>query len=258
MSGGSMTVFDTGWETGQSRAYGINSSGTIIGAGQVGGTFHPMIYSYSGTYSGGVYSGGSWSYTDLDNVLGGSNGGGYGLGINDAGTVTGYALSASNASYYHAFVRTSTGAVTDLGVQSGYNYSLGEGINANGDVAGYNYGPGFAYNAFLATAASGYTMTTLAMPSTVNDTLAYNVNKYDMVVGYGYLTASGNTSYDAPLWTTGNVPGLPAGVIDLNTLNTYFPGTIPTGWVLTTAKGINDAGQIVGTATYGGSQYAYS
>ena len=31
-----------------------------------------MLYSYSGTCSGGVYSGGAWSYTNLDNVLGGS------------------------------------------------------------------------------------------------------------------------------------------------------------------------------------------
>ena len=197
MSGGSMTVLRHRLGDGPKPCLNINSSGTIIGAGQVSGTFHPMIYSYSGTYSGGVYSGGSWSYTDLDNVLGGSNGGGYGLGINDAGTVTGYAPSASNSSYYHAFVRTSTGAVTDLGVQSGYNYSLGEGINANGDVIGYNYGPGFLYNAFLATAASGYTMTPLASPSTVDDTLAYQVNDYDMAVGMGYLTASSNTSYNA-------------------------------------------------------------
>ena len=83
------------------------------------------------------------------------------------------------------------------------------------------------------------------------------MNKYDMVAGMGYLTASGDSSYDAFVWTTGNVPGLPAGPVDLNTLNTYFPDVIPSGWTLTTAKGINDAGQIAGTATKGGTSYAY-
>ena len=41
------------------------------------------------------------------------------------------------------------------------------------------------------------------MPAAVDATLAYSVNKYDMVAGMGYLTASGNTSYNALLWTHG-------------------------------------------------------
>ena len=268
MSGGSMLTIDNAWgsQIQQSRAYGVNSAGPRLSApaqwnGQI---WNPMVYSYSGTCSGGVYSGGAWSYTNLDGVLGGS-GTGYCFGVNDAGTVTGYVPNATSGTYYHAFVRTSAGVATDLGVQSGYNNSLGEGINATGDVVGYNYGPGFTYNAFLATTASGYTMTPLAMPSTVNNTLAYSVNKYDMAVGYGYLTATGDNSYDALLWNTGAVPfynplsgsqaeGLPTGVYDLNTL---VASVIPSGYVLNTARSINDAGQIAGTASYEGESRAY-
>ena len=98
------------------------------------------------------------------------------------------------------------------------------------------------------------------MPSTVDDTLAYSVNKYDMAVGIGYLTASGNDSYDGLLWVNGVVPfyGLSAGVTDLNNLNSELGYTvIPSGWTVNTARSINDAGQIVGTATYGGNSYAY-
>ncbi len=132
-------------------------------------------------------------------------------------------------------------------------------------MIGYNYGPGFAYNAFLATAASGYTMTPLAMPSTVNCSLAYKLNKYDMAVGIGYLTATSDTSYDALLWNTGAVPfynplsgsqaeGLPTGVYDLNTL---AAAVIPSGYVLTTARSINDSGEITGSASYEGESRAY-
>ena len=100
-------------------------------------------------------------------------------------------------------------------------------------------------------------MTPLAMPAAVNDTLAYSVNKYDMVAGMGYLTASGNTSYNALLWTPGVVPfyGLTAGVTDLNTL---AASVLPAGWVLNTARGINDSGEIVGTGTYNGNSLAYT
>ena len=180
------------------------------------------------------------------------------LAINNAGTVTAFAPSGANSNYSHAFVLTSGGTATDLGVQGGYNQSYGEGINAKGDVAGYCLTVGsFGYSAFLATQASGYTMTALAMPSTCDDTQAFSVNKYDMAAGMGYLTASGNTSYDALLWTPGVVPfyGLSAGVTDLNTL---AASVLPSGWVLNTAKGINDAGEIVGTGTYDGNSLAYT
>ena len=282
-SGGSMTDLDAYDLTiGQSRAYGVNASGTtIVGEGYYTSShWHPFVYSYSGTYNptSGVYSGGSWSYSDIDGVLGGDTGlnstytYGNATAINNAGTITGYAPSGAASNYSHAFVLTSSGTATDLGVlgpggpNGVMNMSQAYAINANGDVAGYcTNNNQLIYEPFLAVNSGGnYTMTALTMPSTSDAAEATGVNKYDMVSGMGYLTASGNSSYDAFLWTTGVVPfydpssaqvrGLPIGVNDLNTL---AASALPSGWVLNTAKGINDAGQIIGSATYNGSGYAY-
>ena len=263
-NGGSMTSLDgSDSSIGQSRGYGVNSSGTVVGAAYYAtNQWNPIIYNYSGAYNAttGVYSGGTWSYTNIDSVLGGATTGasttGMAMAINNAGTVTGYAPSGASPGYYHAFVRTSDGAATDLGTLSGMNLSQGVGINANGDVAGYSSISGsFAYTAFLNVhGAGGYSgMTALAMPADCDDSQAYSVNKYDMVAGMAYLTASGNTANHAFLWTTGVVPfyGLSTGVNDLNALVASLPAA--SGWVLTRAKSINDSGQITGTATHNGS-----
>ena len=223
-SGGKMTDLD-GYDAtiGQSRAYGVNSSGAVVGEGYFTSShWHPFVYSYSGTYNAatGVYSGGTWSYTDIDGVLGGSTGTsstytyGNATAINDAGTITGYAPSGANSNYSHAFVLTSGGTATDLGVlgpggvNGVMNMSQAFAINANGDVTGYcTNNNALEYEPFLAINTSGsYVMTALAMPSTSDAAEALSVNKYDMVAGMGYLTASGNSSYDAFIWTTGVVP----------------------------------------------------
>ena len=80
----------------------------------VTGPWHPLVYSYSGNYSPatGVYSGGAWSYTDINGVLGTTGGRGMALAVNNAGTVTGYATYAisNDDTYVQAFARTSSGA----------------------------------------------------------------------------------------------------------------------------------------------------
>ena len=188
--------------------------------------------------------------------------------------MTGYATYAISGyyTYMHAFARTSSGGVTDLGSLPGMDSSIGNAINANGDVAGKAflsdfggtesvYGdPGVGDQAFLAVnGPGGYTMTDLAPPAGDNTSEAYGVNKYDMVVWrYGYLTASGDTSYECASLDHRRRSGPAGRTCDLNTLNTYFPGVIPSGWILTTQKASMTAGQIVGTATKGGTQYASS
>ena len=91
--------------------------------------------------------------------------------VNDAGTVTGYATYAISGyyTYVHAFARTSSGGVTDLGSLPGMDSSIGNAINANGDVAGMAflsdfgggasvYGdPGVGDQAFLAVTAPAAT-----------------------------------------------------------------------------------------------------
>jgi len=72
---------------------------------------------------------------------------------------------------------------------------------------------------------------------------AYGINDSGAVVGYAFK--AGNVQH-AFLYTSG-------AMLDLNTL-------LPTGsgWsVLTTARAINDHGQIVGTGTYNGQTMAF-
>ena len=267
-SGGMMTDLDAYDLTiSQSIAYGVTSGGTTI-AGIANysstGPWHPLVYTYSGTYSPatGVYSGGTWSYLDINGILGTTGGRGMAQAVNDAGTVTGYATYAISGyyTYVHAFARSSSGGVTDLGSLPGMDSSIGNAINASGDVAGMAFlsdfggsvsvigDPGVGDQAFLAVnGPGGYTMTDLGAPAGDNASEAYGVNKYDMVVGDASDNFSGQHAF---LWTTGVVPfyGLSLGPNDLNTLATNA-GVLPSGWVITNARGINDSGQITGSAT---------
>jgi uncharacterized membrane protein len=193
---------------------------------------------------------------DLGGVLGAS-GAGKALAINSAGTVTGYAECAADSDNFHAFVRTSSGGVTDLGALSGMDSSKGKAINDNGDVVGDSYlstAPSPDLHAFLdVCGAGGYAaMTDLGIPSGYQYSMASGLNKYDVVVGYAY----NGTINHAFLWTTGSVPfyGLSIGANDLNTL---AASVMPSGWVLNVADGINDAGQIAGYGTYNGSSLGF-
>jgi probable HAF family extracellular repeat protein len=252
-SGGLMTSIDDSDPTiGQSRAYGVNSSGTVVGAAYwTLNQFHPVIYTYSGTYNPttAVYSGGTWSFADIDGILGGT-GLGLAIAINDAGTVTGSAPYTDGNG--HAFVRTSAGVVTDLGTFGGSS-SRGFGINAHGDVAGNANAADGQPHAFLAVnGPSGYgALTDLGIPTGFVYSNGMGINKYDIVSGQAY---NGSASH-AFLWTTGVVPfyGLSVGANDLNIV---AASALPSGWVLNTARSINDAGQIAVSASYGGNFHA--
>ena len=66
----SMDAYDA--TIGQSRAYGVSASGEAVGIGYfVTNQWHAFTYNYSGTYNPttAVYSGGSWSYTDVNSLL---------------------------------------------------------------------------------------------------------------------------------------------------------------------------------------------
>jgi probable HAF family extracellular repeat protein len=253
-SGGSMISVDAYDATiGQSRAYGVNQSGTVVGTGYFGNNqWKALIYNYSGTYNSatGVYGGGSWSYNNINDALGGAGGGSQAAAINNAGSVTG-SFTTSGWGYYanpRAFVRTSAGVVTTLSHLAGMDSTNAMGINGNGDLVGYSYLQStLTYgHAFLATAGSGYAMTDLGVPTGYRDSEALGVNKYDLVVGQAYDTTA--SAWRAFLWNPG-VPlyGLATGANDLNAL---AASVLPSGWVLNAARSINDAGQITGTATY--------
>jgi probable HAF family extracellular repeat protein len=259
-SGGSMTSLDA-YDTTilQSRAYSVNSQGAVVGMAIWSNNWNAMTYRYSGTYNAatGVYSGGSWSYTDVNSLLGAATGAGSGgsseaFAINDAGTVTGGATATATTYGFstrpQAFVLNSAGAATIMSPLAGMDSSQGEDINAKGDVAGYSWlsTNGSSYTPFLAVnSPGGYTEASLGVPAGSSQAKAVSLNNYDMMVG----NAQNSTTnvWQGYLWTTGVVPfyGLPAGAYNLTTLATNA-GLLPPGWVIT-AESINDAGQISGT-----------
>src|SRR5262249_53573124 len=129
----------------------------------------------------------------------------------------------------HAFLYSSD-TMTDLGTLGG-NSSIGNGINDSGQVVGQSVLPGgTAVHAFLWSAG---TMTDLGtLGGLVSQ--ASGINTSSQVVGFSELEP-GSSLRHAFVWRGGVMR-------DLNDL-------VPTGsgWILTVANGINDAGQIVGT-----------
>jgi probable HAF family extracellular repeat protein len=256
------TMTDLGSLGGLSIGYAINASGEVTGYSMLDySTSHAFIYSAGsmkdlGTLGSGnsagaginasgqvtgyssnhafLYSNGTM--TDLG-TLGGKFSGG--AAINDSGQVTGGSTTAGDTTS-HAFLYTA-GTMTDLGDLGGSG-SEGTGINAFGQVAGDFYTQnGLARDVFL---YSGSTMSDLGTLSGGNSVAAV-INNFDQIVGVSVLP-DGQTRL-ALLYTPG------AGIVDLNTV-----APSGSGWTLTNAMGINDAGQITGVGfAPGGFEHAF-
>ncbi len=211
-SGGTMSQAGT-----LDSAHGINDAGQVAGSSIIVGSGRddPVVFS-NGTLQ------------DLG-TLGGTNGVAY--GINNAGQVAGYA-GLSNG-YYHAFL-VSNGSMRDLGTLGGTT-SYGYALNNAGQVTGEAFISGnSAQHAFL---YGNGAMTDLG---TLGGTFSYGVsiNQAGLVVGTSYL--GGNADLHGFLYSNG-------AMRDLNSFN----GIAGSGLTLNFARGINDVGQITGTATNG-------
>ncbi len=234
-------------------ANGINASGVIVGTSYVNGQAHGTIWTGS-------------SGTDLGAGI-------FATGINDAGAVIG-----GNG---HAFL-FANGAYRDLGVLQAGGWSSASGINQSGAVVG-DASIGSAFHGFIWTAAtgmqpigdlgggsshatginnsgavvgsvslaSGYEHAFLAMGGALTDlgtlgggsSFAYSINNSGAVVGYSWLASGQNTH--AFIYTNGFM-------LDLNSL---LPAN--SGWELTEAYGLNDAGQITGSGLFNGQMSAF-
>jgi probable HAF family extracellular repeat protein len=263
------TVIDLGSLGGTySQATDINNHGQVVGYSQLTGIVAMYALLFNGTTA------------TVLGTLGGQVSAAY--GINDVGQVVGYSRTALG--YDHATVWNGT-TPTDLGTLGG-NHSYGAGINSAGKVVGYSL---LANGAMRATLWSGGTATNLGtLGGTASQASA--INDLDQVVGVA-STSSG--SQHATLWSgttttdlgtlggtsstayainnAGQVVGASAtidgnghatlwsgnAVIDLNSFLTA--STVLAGWVLKTAYGINENGQIVGFAvnTITGGQEAF-
>jgi probable HAF family extracellular repeat protein len=274
-AGGTYTDLGTLGGT-NSNAHAINDYGQIVGGSDNGsGQFHAFTYS-------------SGKMSDLG-TLGGEHSEAF--GINNHGVIVGDALNGDPATmgFAQAF-RYAGGTMTDLGTLPGGLGSTAYAINNKGMIGGSSFeGPftvpeypfhavtfsGGAAHSIGASdlgdsaiyglnddglAVGGIPTSTLIHAShaflydhgtitdlgildpTEDDSIAWDINNLKQIVGTAAVTIDpDHYGYHGFLWTG-------AGLVDLNTL--IDPKS---GWVITSANGINDAQQIAATACYGGA-----
>jgi probable HAF family extracellular repeat protein len=275
VNGGSWTNLGTLGGT-DSYAAGINSSQRVVGYSfNASGLDHAFLWTPGGT--GGVT--GNVQMKDLG-TLGGNSSEAY--AINQAGQITGYAQNTQND---RAFI-SSGGTMTDIGALLGSSLpnSYGYSINDLGHIAGTAYNSKFAAaHAFFYNGATAVDIGSLGQGASGSA-----INNNDQITGYSTTSASvdhafryagggltdlgtlgGHWSYGNAINNSNVIVGgsfidtadsvyhafvtVGNSLTDLNT-NVNSSGT---GWVLVEARGINDAGQIVGVGTLGGVNHGF-
>ena len=214
---------------------GMNSYGYAVnGAGRVAG--------YSSIASGATHAflsgdnGGALS--DLGTLPGGTSS--FAFGVNASGQVTGFSGTSDGSN--HAFISESNGgALRDLGTLGG-TFSRGSAINNAGQVVGRSAVSGVGQHAFRSAPNGGtlFDLGTLGGYSSFGEA----INSAGTAVGYSFL--SDNSRTHPFIYTTA------LGMRDLT--NLIIPNA--SGIVMTSARAINDAGQIAGEGLLGSDTHA--
>ena len=199
-----------------SQARDINANGQIVGEASIVtiGSHHAVLWE-------------AGKMTDLG-TLGGSSSQAY--AINDVGQIAGVATTSAGRS--RAFLWESDEMI-DLGTLGG-DRSEARDINQLGHVVGYADNAADATHAFM---WRGNAMTDLGTLPGGTYSYAYGLNDHDQVVGASY--GDGFTGLHAVTWIDDQL-------VDLN--NLVSAGS---GWTLTRATDVNNAGQIVGQGVKG-------
>jgi probable HAF family extracellular repeat protein len=225
-SNGQMNIIDPiGQDYTDARA--INDAGQVAGATSTATTgleeTHPYLFSNGKMIDLGTLGGhGSLLWNTAE-------------GINKFGDVVGYSWLTSGT--VHAFMWTN-GVMKDLGALPG-NYSLAFAINDKREVTGSSYTGNSFQNyedAFLYSNGKMKDLGTI----TGQFSFGFGINNSGVVVGQSTYTVDG-TSYHAFVYRHGK----------MEDLNRLIPAN--SGWLLMTAYGINDAGQIVGYGVLNGN-----
>ena len=272
---------------GFSIANGINDTGDIVGSSPVNGAPHAFLVSTGNMKDLGTLPGGSSSIAYAINNQGqivgysstpnsgqkafllsngtmtdigalndfGVQGGGIStaFAINNKGQIAGSSYNfdhSQNGFSTHAFL-FDNGAMRDLG---GIN-AIGRGINENGTVVGGSTVQDGTSHAVRFDGLGSYSdlgnlmcavqdpVGPIFCPNAHGNSAAYSINSFNQIVGY----SDTQTQFLEHAFVVINGT--------MRDLNWYIPGN--SGWVLQTATGINDAGQIVGNGTHNGIRAGY-
>jgi probable HAF family extracellular repeat protein len=210
-SGGNAISLGTLGDSDSSFAQAINDSGHVVGYDWFGsGMAHAFLYS-------------NGRMTDIHSASlfpSGSTA----QGINNSDQVVGYGWV--NGAEDHAFLYNG-GQTVDLGTLGG-NESMALGINDAGQVVGHSTTTSGVVHAFL---YSNGKITDLGMPSGAVSSSALAINRTGQIVGeIGINNSSHAALYSGGVWTDlGTVAGATLGAL---------------------ATAINDAGEIIGQATF--------
>jgi probable HAF family extracellular repeat protein len=202
-----------------SRAIGINRYGQVVGQLLTSGTYAPRAFMWqSGVVQDLTQAASNFTFAHR---------------ISDAGWIIGDGYSPSHTYLWQA------GLVTDLGTLGG-DYSTSNAINAAGQIVGGSTTvPGASWptsgHAFL---YQGGVMTDLGLLPGADKSVANDISSSGQIVG-----------------SSSNIAFLYSGGVmrDLNALI-----SVGSGWFLTSANGMNDYGQIVGTGYHSGSAQAHA
>jgi probable HAF family extracellular repeat protein len=213
---------------GASQAFAINNSGQVTGYSDIAANKGNNQHAFLTT--GGTMQDIGQALSGLPNS--------YGYSVNSSGHVAGTAYDA-NYSTPHAFFYNGTTSV-DLGVFGGQGSSA-LAINDQDDIVGYLTTSSFFDHAFLYGGGAPSDLGTLGG----HYSYALGINNKGTVVG-GSFVDSKDSIYHAFVWSNGTMTDL-NGLLD----------TSGAGWTLVEARAINDAGQITGVGTLGGSNHAF-
>ncbi|MBD3667059.1 MAG: DUF3466 family protein [Kangiella sp.] len=230
----------------QTKAYALNNNNLIVGTG-----FFLPEGSQEAYERGFVYDHNNGTYTLVDPLTGEQERQSYLVDINEAGMALGYSDAFLNATTFtiKSFVfDTSNGEISELPTFEN-SYTFAQGLNVHGEIVGSvqltlsdTLQEAFYYD--LSSGSEELTFLGFLQPE-FNDSRARSINDNGQIVGRALISAPTLNEHAAFIYENN----------EMKNLNELI--ACDSGWKLTEATDINNAGQIVGFGVKDGEIRAF-